>query len=121
MPYLLQHERAENWPGLFTFCGMAASIIKPKSYTYKLVGLFCTPQLMTAFMAFHSMVLDHYSCRRRLQDVSLQKRFTVEEQEIRNLYEYFYPEDPQIASIAALSRECIEFRRIKQELNVHAH
>lgn len=71
-------------------------------------------------MALNVAVLDHYNCRKRLHDVSLQKRFTPEEQEIRNLYEYYYSDDPDMPAIRLLSRECLEFRRLKQELTSFA-
>jgi hypothetical protein len=55
-------------------------------------------------MTLHIMILDHYNCRQRLKSISLQKTFTVEEQEIRNLYEFYYPDDSESKKIAALTQ-----------------
>lgn len=60
--------------------------------------------ITAAVMTLHIMILDHYNCRQRLKSISLQKTFTVEEQEIRNLYEFYYPDDSESKKIAALTQ-----------------
>lgn len=41
LQYLTENEQPMIWPQLLVFAGMAYSLFKFKSYTYKFIGMFC--------------------------------------------------------------------------------
>ncbi len=81
---------------------MGAALLKPKSYTYK-----PTAQQWEGLREMTRLLCDRtksLGVRFNAARAVYQKTFTVEEQEIRNLYEFYYPDDSESKKIAALTQ-----------------
>ena len=88
--------------------GVLMCLWKPRQYFNKLL-------FTMVFMSFTNFYVDHWIMRKAMRNVCLENTFTSPEQEHRNLYEFYFPNDHKITEIRKLSGAYFEYQKAHSE------